>query len=232
MVNKMNNNTPIIIADKIVKYYPLNPQLVKVRSESLRSYFSKIISPKSEDAFLALNGVNLKIYKGEIVGIIGNNGAGKSTLLRILTGISEPTSGQVEVRGDFGELFSLNAGFNMELSGRKNIFLYAAMKNIPKNIIENKITEIIKFSELGNFIDEPVKHYSSGMRGRLGFSLVFHTFPDIVFIDEALATGDIKFKNKCVEKILALIKEDKTFVIISHSIDLLKKICTRLIWME
>lgn len=223
---------PVIFLKNISKYFPRYPQAMRKR-ENIAIHLSRIFSGKERTKpFVALDGINLSIYRGESVGLIGSNGAGKSTLLRVITGITTPTRGEVIIKGHCRELFALNGGFNMEISGRKNIYLYAAMKNVPQKEIEQKIDEIIKFARLEEFIDEPVKNYSSGMRGRLGFSIVTHTIPDILFIDEALSTGDTAFKQKCGETLLQLRNNNKTLVMVSHELDILKSLCTRLIWLE
>jgi len=223
---------PIVIAEHITKYYPRHPQLMRKR-EKLSRYLSHIFTKQEmNERFLAIDNVSFNIYPGETIGIVGNNGAGKSTLLRVITGITKPSSGIVTINGDYRELFALNAGFIMELSGRKNIYLYAAMKNISEIEIDRRIDEIIDFSELGNFIDEPVKTYSNGMRSRLGFSLITHTAPDILFIDEALSAGDTGFREKCNRLLKNFQRQNKTFVIVSHNLVTLKELCTRIIWLE
>lgn len=225
-------NYPNILVENVTKYYPRHPQLMRKR-ERVTSYISRLLSRKNKpEQFLALSNINIKIFPGEAVGLVGSNGAGKSTLLRVITGISAPSSGKITIKGDYRELFALNAGFNMDLSGRKNIYLYAAMKDISENEIEEKVNDIIRFASLEEFIDDPVKTYSSGMRGRLGFSLITHTAPDILFIDEALAAGDTAFKEKCNDTLLRFRQEEKTLVIVSHGLSTLQALCTRIIWLE
>lgn len=224
--------SPVIIVEKLTKYFPRKPQQMRKREE-LGSFMSRRFSRKKKpEPFLALSNVSFSVNIGESVGVVGSNGAGKSTLLRVLTGISMPSGGNVTIRGEYRELFALNAGFNMELSGRKNLYLYAAMKGLSRNYIEKKIENIIEFAGIGDFIDEPVKNYSSGMRGRLGFSLVSHTAPDILFIDEALSTGDAAFKQKCDDVLLRYREEEKTLMIVSHGAGVLEKLCTRAIWLD
>ena len=222
----------VISVENVTKHFPLHPQLMRKR-EKIGSFMSRrLFRSRKSEPFLALNNISFSVNAGEAVGLVGSNGAGKSTLLRVLTGISVPTSGDVMVTGKYRELFALNAGFNMNLSGRKNIYLYGAMKNILEKEIKDKMDGIIKFSGLGEFIDEPVKNYSSGMRGRLGFSLITHTAPDILFIDEALSTGDAAFKEKCNQILLQFREDRKTLVIVSHGLGILKTLCTRIIWLE
>ena len=228
------DQSAVIIANQISKYYPLLGQNKRRRGETPLSYFKKeMINSKKENLFLALNNVTFQIFPGELVGIVGSNGSGKSTLLRILTGLTQPSSGSAYVKGTFGELFSLNSGFNMKLTGRQNISLYAALKGISKDVVKERINQIIEFSELEKFIDQPVKTYSSGMRGRLGFSVVSHFFLDIMFIDEALATGDAHFNKKCkdfLEK--AISKNGQTAVIVSHNLKTISNFCSRTIWLD
>jgi ABC-type polysaccharide/polyol phosphate transport system ATPase subunit len=225
---------PIIIARNITKYYPLRHARKFRRGETIFSYFKKDKSfQKNENTFKALDNVSFEIYPGETVGLIGRNGSGKSTLLRILTGIMKPTSGFATVEGNFGELFSLNSGFDNSLTGRQNMYLYAALKGIPKAEIEGKIPEIIRFSELRQFIDQPVKTYSSGMRGRLGFSLVTAILPKVMFIDEALGAGDASFRKKCDRRFIEFQQDPtNTLVLVSHSMSEIKKLCRRAIWLD
>jgi ABC-type polysaccharide/polyol phosphate transport system ATPase subunit len=228
------DQNPVIIVENVTKIYPQKPQLMKMREDTFLKFLSKKLFGRNERTkdFVALDNVSFTVYPGESVGIIGYNGAGKSTLLRVLSGITAPTKGSVSIHGKFGELFALNSGFNKDLSGRKNIYLIAAIKGISENEIEQRMDSIIDFSELGDFIDQPVKIYSSGMRGRLGFSILIHLLPDIIFIDEALATGDQKFKEKCQDKLDELMKADKTMVLVSHAAEIIKASCTRAIWLD
>lgn len=226
------NNEYVITVKNLTKHFPRHPQAMRKQEEIGSFMFYKLFRSKKLEPFIALDNITLSVKKGEAVGLVGSNGAGKSTLLRVITGISAPTAGKVNVIGQYRELFALNAGFNMDLSGRKNIYLYAAMKDISKDEIENRMDEIIEFSGLGDFIDEPVKNYSSGMRGRLGFSLISHTAPDILFIDEALSTGDAAFRKKCDETLIRFREEQKTLMIVSHGVGVLEKLCTSIIWLE
>jgi ABC-type polysaccharide/polyol phosphate transport system ATPase subunit len=228
------DSSPVIIVKNVTKIYPQKPQLMKLREDKLLTFLGKKMFGRNERTkdFIALDDISFSVYPGESVGIVGYNGAGKSTLLRVLAGITAPTQGSVTIYGKYGELFALNSGFNKDLSGRKNIYLLAAIKGVSENEIENRMNSIIEFSELGDFIDQPVKIYSSGMRGRLGFSVLIHLLPDIIFIDEALSTGDRKFREKCQDKLNELMKEDKTLVLVSHAADIVKSTCTRAIWLD
>jgi ABC-type polysaccharide/polyol phosphate transport system ATPase subunit len=222
----------VITLKNITKYFPRRPQLMRRREKITTYLFHRQSKNKRNGRFLALDNISFEIFRGESVGIVGSNGAGKSTLLRVITGITIPSSGEVIIKGEYRELFALNAGFNVDLSGRKNIYLYAAMKNIPEKEIKKKENEIISFANLEEFIDEPIKNYSSGMRGRLGFSLITHTTPDILFIDEALSAGDTAFKKKCNDTLLRFKQEKKTLVIVSHGLGILQELCTRIIWLD
>jgi len=225
---------PVVIAQNVTKIYPRKPQLMRSRENSFLKFISRRASGKylGDKRFWALNDISFEIFSGEKVCLIGANGAGKSTMLRVLTGITQPTSGSVQVKGKYGELFALNSGFNKDLSGRKNIYLLGAIKGVSKDGVDAKMQEIVEFSELGDFIDQPVKVYSSGMRGRLGFSILIHLLPDIIFIDEALSTGDRKFQKKCTARLNEWSKAGKTLVIVSHAAPLLRAICSRAIWLE
>jgi len=230
----MMSSTPVIIVDKVTKIYPRKPQLMKLREDRFLTYLNKLLFGKRNNAknFIALKEISFSVNQGEAVGIIGYNGAGKSTLLRVLAGITAPTEGIVTINGAYGELFALNSGFNKDLSGRKNIYLLASIKGVSEEEVEKSVNSIIEFSELGDFIDQPVKVYSSGMRGRLGFSILIHLLPDIIFIDEALATGDRQFRLKCQAKLDELLQQDKTLVIVSHSSEIIRTMCSRAIWLD
>ncbi|MEI6335818.1 MAG: ABC transporter ATP-binding protein, partial [Methylococcaceae bacterium] len=187
---------------------------------------------KRED-FKALDDVNFTIEEGEVVGIIGHNGAGKSTLLKHLANISKPTKGKVIVRGSVAPLIEVGAGVNPELTGRENIFLNGAILGIPKKIIQQKLDEIIDFSELEQFIDTPVKRYSSGMTVKLGFSIATSLDADILIIDEVLSVGDLAFQRKCFDKMEdMIIRQGKTVLLVSHNIRQVERLCSKVILMD
>jgi ABC-2 type transport system ATP-binding protein len=179
------------------------------------------------EPFQALRDVDLDIRSGESVGLIGPNGSGKSTLLKILTGILRPTTGTVEVSGRVSSLLELGAGFNGELSGRDNIFLNASLLGLSRKETEGLFDSIVEFSELEEFIDNPVKHYSSGMYVRLGFAVAVHVDPDILLVDEVLAVGDEAFARKCLDKIAEFRREGRTILFVTHALDLVEQICDR-----
>jgi ABC-2 type transport system ATP-binding protein len=196
------------------------------RATSLKERVLKL-GHGSAERFTALRDVTLDISAGHTVGLIGSNGAGKSTLLNILTGILRPTSGTVEVKGRVSSLLELGAGFNGELSGRDNIYLNASLLGLSRRETDRHFDSIVAFSELEDFIDNPVKHYSSGMYVRLGFAVAVHVDPDILLVDEVLAVGDEAFARKCLDKIAEFQREGRTILFVTHALDLVEQICDR-----
>ncbi len=182
--------------------------------------------------YWALKDISFDVYQGETLGIIGRNGAGKSTLLRLLAGVVKPDAGKIESRGLKTSLLSLSLGFVKDLSGRENIFLGAMLLGLSQKEIKKKLPEIIGFAELGEFIDQPVRNYSSGMRSRLGFAVAFNANPDVLLIDEAMSAGDAKFKEKAAEAMHKIINSNKTIVLVSHSTSTISKFCKRVVWIE
>ncbi|WP_405309201.1 ABC transporter ATP-binding protein [Methanobrevibacter sp.] len=180
----------------------------------------------------ALKDITFKIYNGEKVGIIGYNGAGKSTLLNVISGIYPPDRGTVKVNGNISPLLSLGAGFDFNYSGRKNIYLNGAVLGYEKEYLESKIDEIIEFSQLGDFIDIPIKNYSSGMLAKLGFSIATSLNPDILIIDEILGVGDVTFAKKSADKIRSLMDGGTTVLLVSHSIPQIRELCDKAIWID
>ena len=176
--------------------------------------------------FWALKDVSFEVRRGEVVGIIGRNGAGKSTLLKILTRITDPSEGEIEVHGRMGSLLEVGTGFHPELSGRENVFLNGAILGMRRKEIERKFDEIVDFSEIGKFLDTPVKHYSSGMYMRLAFSVAAHLDPEILIIDEVLAVGDAEFQKKCLGKIGDVAKGGRTVLFVSHNMAAVQGLCT------
>ncbi len=185
-----------------------------------------------DERIWALRDVSFDIEPGEVVGIIGRNGAGKSTLLKILSRITEPTLGCATVRGRMGTLLEVGTGFHPELTGRENVFLNGAILGMQKPEIERKFDEIVEFSEIGKFIDTPVKHYSSGMSLRLAFSVAAHLEPEILLIDEVLAVGDVSFQRKCVGKMDNVAREGRTILFVSHNMAAVNRLCGRVLWIH
>ena len=179
-----------------------------------------------------LNDISIKINKGDVVGLIGKNGCGKSTLLKLMTKIIYPDKGKIEINGKISSLLELGAGFHPDMTGRENIYINASIFGLTKKEIDNKINNIIRFSELGEFIDNPVRTYSSGMYMRLAFSVAINVEADILLIDEILAVGDANFQSKCFKKIKELKKEGKTIVIVSHDLGSIEKLCNCVIWIK
>jgi len=182
--------------------------------------------------FWALRDVDFTVEKGEMVGLIGPNGAGKSTVLKLISRIIEPTSGQIAVNGRLSALLELGAGFHPDLTGRENIYLNGSILGLSRTQIRRRLDDIIAFAELERFIDVPVKHYSSGMYVRLGFSVAVHTDPEILLVDEVLAVGDATFQRKCLERIDQMQQEGITILLVSHDLDAVRSVCHRAIWLE
>ena len=180
----------------------------------------------------ALKDVNFRVKRGAVYGVVGTNGAGKSTLMRTITGILPPTEGRVEVRGRVSTLLALGVGFNKELTGRENVVLGGMAAGIPREAMEDKYEEIVRFAELEDFMDMPMRTYSSGMYARLGFSVAVHMEPDILVIDEALSVGDAKFRKKSSDKMRELCDEDRTILLVTHALGTVKKMCDRAIWIH
>ena len=178
-----------------------------------------------------LKGINLDIKKGEVVALIGTNGSGKSTLLKLMTKILYPSSGEIETNGKLTSLLELGAGFHPDFSGRENIYFNASIFGLTKKEIDEKLNDIIGFSELENFIDNPVRTYSSGMFMRLAFAVAINVNADILLVDEILSVGDEHFQNKCIAKMLELKKQGKTMVFVTHSMQSAKKLCNRAVWL-
>ena len=202
--------------------------------DNLKEYVIRTINRTKEKKtiFKATNNVSFKIYKGEKVGLIGFNGAGKSTLLKIISGVYTPDEGDVIINGNIAPLLSLGAGFDKNYSGRENVFLNGAILGYNEEFLRSKYDEILEFSELGEFINLPVKNYSSGMLSKLGFSIATIVEPDILILDEVLGVGDITFKKKSKEKLRSLMASNTTVLLVSHSISEVRNICDKAIWIE
>lgn len=226
------NQQPIIAARNVSKAFNVTKGNISLRHEArswLKSFFHK---DEQNESFYALKNVSFSIFPGESVGIIGHNGAGKTTLLRILSRIMRPSEGHVEVRGSYVSLIGVGAGFSDTMTGRRNIYLNAAIHGINPDEIESKVDSIIEFADIGDYIDMPVKDYSSGMKSRLGFSVAIHILADIVFLDEVLAVGDVAFKRKSGEKLREYLSQNKTVILVSHSSSSITDICQRAIWLN
>ncbi|BCX89355.1 lipopolysaccharide transport system ATP-binding protein [Methylomarinovum tepidoasis] len=224
---------PIIEVEHLTKEYRLGT-LTSLK-DSLTNLGRRLTGrpPVERERFKALDDVSFSVEEGEVVGIIGHNGAGKSTLLKILAKVTTPTRGRVYVGGSVAPLIEVGAGINPELTGRENIYLNASILGIPKKVIRRKIDEIIEFSELEQFIDTPVKRYSSGMQVKLGFAIATSLDAEILIIDEVLAVGDLAFQRKCFDRMEELIKrQGKTVLVVSHNLRQIQRLCDRVILLD
>ncbi len=216
---------PIIFFNNVTKEYTL----YKNDQERFRALFFKNKKAKINKA---LKGVSFSIDKGEAVGLIGDNGAGKSTILKHITGVAFPTEGEVTVNGKVAALLELTAGFSMEMTGRENIYLKGYILGLTDKEIKRLEERIVDFAELGDYIDQPVRTYSSGMKMRLGFAINVNIEPDVLVIDEALSVGDATFKKKCKQKIADTIKSGVTVLYVSHNAESVKELCTRALYLK
>lgn len=216
---------PIIIFKNVSKTYIL------YKNDQAR-FKALFIKPKNPKTNKALNNVSFEINRGESVGIVGDNGAGKSTLLKMITGVAFPDEGEITVNGKVAALLELTAGFSMEMTGRENIYLKGYILGLEDDYIKTIEENIIEFAELGDYIDQPVRTYSSGMKMRLGFAINVNIEPDVLVVDEALAVGDATFKKKCKNKIKEIISAGTTVLYVSHSAASVKEICPRSIFLK
>lgn len=225
---------PIVEVDGVSKRFAMNSG----QARSIQEFFINLFGLQrkngrgAKDEFWALNDVSFTIDPGDSIGIIGPNGSGKSTLLKLLVGILQPTSGVVTVRGRVSSLLELGAGFHPDLTGRENIYLNGTIYGITREQIRDRIDSIIEFAQIGNFIDMPVKHYSSGMYVRLGFAVAIHTEPDFLIVDEVLAVGDANFQFKCLNAIHEFQRQGGTLLLVSHDLATIQAHCDRALWLE
>lgn len=200
---------------------------------SFKEYMLRRLTGRLESReILALRGLDLKVQPGEIVGIVGRNGAGKSTLLKVMSRVLRPTRGRVIIRGQVAPLLDLGAGFHFDLTGRENIFLNAALFGYPQRVVQPHVPEVVAFSELHQFIDLPIRNYSSGMLARLGFAVATMFRPDILLVDELLAVGDEGFRAKCLERIHDFRAQGTTILLVSHQLESFSEYCDRALWIE
>lgn len=216
-----------------VSHVSMHFNLMVEKVDSLKEYVVKLLKGKLlYNDFTALNDVSFQVKKGEIVGLVGFNGAGKSTMLKILAGVLTPTAGAVRVIGSVAPLIEVGAGFDPELTARENIYLNGAILGHSKEFMDSKFDEIIDFAELKDFVDVPVKNFSSGMYARLGFAIATMVKPDILIVDEVLSVGDYKFQEKCERRIQKMIDDGVTIILVSHDIGMIERLCTKVIWLE
>ena len=207
--------------------------LAEQRTDTLKEYILKLITGKLHfNEFYALKNVSFQVKRGEAVALIGKNGSGKSTMLKILAGVMYPTEGSVEVNGSMAPLIELGAGFDLELTARENIYLNGAILGHDRAFMDQHFEEIIEFSELREFLDVPLKNYSSGMTARLGFAIATVIQADILVVDEVLAVGDARFQEKCLRKIRELLRNGSTLLFVSHSEEQVKAICRKAAWLD
>lgn len=215
-----------------IEFRSVSKRFKKGQKLLLKEALLDILSFKSKDYFFALDNVSFSVKKGETFGIIGKNGSGKSTIMKLVAGVIVPTTGKVVVSGKIAPLIELGAGFHPELSGRDNIYINGAILGLSRKKIDERFASIVSFAELEQFIDTPVKHYSSGMYMRLGFSIAVHTDPQILLIDEILAVGDEAFQKKCYVKLEEFKKLGSTIIFVSHNMTLVERYCDRVIILE
>ncbi|WP_292612399.1 ABC transporter ATP-binding protein [Methanobacterium sp. BAmetb5] len=221
-------NTVIKVENVKMKF-----NLSKERTDNLKEYVIKFLKRELQyQPFWALNDVSFEVEKGDKFGIIGLNGAGKSTLLKLISRVMKPTEGKIWVKGSMVPLLEMGAGFDPDYTGRENIFLKGALLGYTRPFLEEKFDEIVEFSELEEFIDVPLKNYSSGMKARLAFSIATMVEPEILIVDEVLSVGDAKFQQKSREKMNSLLDEDATVLFVSHATQQVRNICNRAIWLD
>lgn len=230
----MNKENIMIKVDNVSMRFNLGIE----KGFSLKQGFVDLFSPhkrkdkKKKEEFWALKDVNFEVKKGEVIGFIGSNGAGKSTLLKVVAGVMKPTKGKVDAYGNICPMIELGAGFDVDLTARENIYLNGAVMGYSKDFINSKFDDIVEFSELKDFLDVPVKNFSSGMVARLAFSVATVVEPEILIVDEILSVGDIAFQAKSEEKMLSMINGGTTVLFVSHSIEQIKKMCDKVVWLE
>ena len=225
----MNNSENVIEVENVsMDFYHREEKI-----DNLKEFFVRLLKGKLErKKERVLENVSFELKKGESIGLIGHNGAGKSTLLKIISDIIEPTEGEVRTHGVIAPLLNLGAGFDYEATGKENVYLNGAILGYSKKELERKYEEIVEFSELDKHMNVPLKNYSSGMVARLGFAIAIDVEPDILLVDEILSVGDENFRRKCADKIDELRKKGVSFVIVSHNMDQIKRLCQKALWIE
>jgi len=226
------DNEPVIRFQNVGKRFVFRADEPQTLLESFISFFSRRAGRTRNRELWAVRDVSFDVMPGQCLGIIGRNGGGKSTILKLIARILRPTSGRIVVRGRVSALLELGAGFHPDLTGRENIYLNASLLGLNKADIDACYNHIVAFSELEEFIDMPVKHYSSGMYMRLGFSVAIHVEPDILIVDEILAVGDQAFQRKCIDHIYSMKRDGTTIVIVSHNLSVVRNLCSHLVWIE
>ena len=224
------NSITLTDVSKVYRRYSRRRQFSTLKSALLSR--SLIGNLRPDETFSAVRNVTFAVPKGQTLGVIGRNGSGKSTLLKLVAGITKPTSGQVQVEGRISALIELGAGFHPEISGRENVFINGIMLGLSKREITRRFDEIVEFAEMEEFIDAPVKTYSSGMYMRLGFAVAIHVDPEVLLVDEVLAVGDEGFTHKCLDKFAEFKRRGKTILLVTHSLGLVERFCDEALWMD
>lgn len=219
------------MSEPIITFKNVSKTYILYKNDQAR-FKALFIKPRNPKTNCALNNVSFQIYRGESVGIVGDNGAGKSTLLKMITGVAFPDDGDIIVDGKVAALLELTAGFSLEMTGRENIYLKGYILGLEDDYIKEIEENIIEFAQLGDYIDQPVRTYSSGMKMRLGFAINVNIEPDVLVVDEALAVGDASFKRKCKDKIKEIMSNGTTVLYVSHSADSVREICPRSIYLR
>ena len=208
-------------------------RLYRENVDSLKEFVVKKIKRQiAYDEFWALQNINFHVGRGEAVGLVGRNGSGKSTLLKTIAGVLKPTKGSVAIKGTVAPMIELGAGFDMDLTATENVFLNGAILGYPKEMLEENMQKIIDFSELKDFMDVPIKNFSSGMFARLGFAVATIYTPDILIVDEVLSVGDFRFQEKCKNRIKNMLDKGTTLLFVSHSIEQVEELCNKVVWLD
>jgi lipopolysaccharide transport system ATP-binding protein len=228
----MGDEYSVVRFEKVGKRFTFTRENSQSVLEVMTSAFRRKTAEAQERHFWALRDVTFDITAGQCVGIVGRNGSGKSTALKLMARILRPTEGRVQSRGRVSALLELGAGFHPDLTGRENIYLNASLLGLSRADVDRQFDDIVAFSELGDFIEMPVKHYSSGMYMRLGFSVAIHVQPDILIVDEILAVGDQAFQEKCIQRIYEMKRQGVTIIIVSHNAGTIHELCSHVIWLE
>lgn len=216
-----------------VKDVSMHFRMANDRITSIKEYMIRLLKRNLEyNEFVALDNVSFDVRKGEVLGLIGHNGAGKSTILKVISGILRPTSGNVKIYGNIVPMLELGSGFDMEMTGGENIFLNGAILGYDESFLKEKYDEIIAFAELGQFINMPLRNYSSGMTARLAFSIATVVEPEILIVDEVLSVGDAAFQQKSKRRMMELMSGGTTVIFVSHSLDQIRELCDRVVWLD